>query len=316
MTPWFASLNVRTCGFLALGFTVVVGVILGVCTVSKTHAGEPRSIPADTVRDRLWIFTCVAGSDNDSLERAGFPRRSRMTPAEGAFYLGVPNLMLIRWRGKPAPPFDQYAVPFRPLKRVVWSLVDSGGETSGEGRKAALDLAKKCPNLTGFIMDDFFNPSENNAPARMSLEQLRDLRAKLVIDGKKRDLYVVIYQHQLELPVKAYLKLCDKITYWVWHADDLKNLQRGFSNLEKLAPDRGILLGCYFWDFGGQRPMPLELMKMQCETGLRWLHEGRIEGIIFLANTVADLDLPAVEWTRKWITGVGDQRIGHEQAQP
>jgi hypothetical protein len=50
-------------------------------------------------------------------------------------------------------------------------------------------------------------------------------------------------------------------------------------------------------------------MKLQCEKGMRWLEEGRIEGMIFLANTVADLGFETVEWTRQWIEEVGDVRL-------
>jgi len=46
-----------------------------------------------------------------------------------------------------------------------------------------------------------------------------------------------------------------------------------------------------------------------CEVGLRWLREGRIEGMIFLASCICDLGLKTVEWTRRWITEVGDQTI-------
>jgi hypothetical protein len=55
------------------------------------------------------------------------------------------------------------------------------------------------------------------------------------------------------------------------------------------------------WDYGNKKPMPLDLMKHQCEIGLRWLEEGRIEGMVFLASCICDLDLEAVEWTRGWI---------------
>ena len=75
--------------------------------------------------------------------------------------------------GKPAPPFDQYAIPFRPLKQTVWSLVGSGGETASAERRAVLDFAKRCPNLTGFIMDDFF---QKDGSGQLTVEQLRELR--------------------------------------------------------------------------------------------------------------------------------------------
>jgi len=50
-------------------------------------------------------------------------------------------------------------------------------------------------------------------------------------------------------------------------------------------------------------------MRHQCELGLQWLKLGRIEGMIFLATKICDLDLEAVEWTRQWMAQVGDQAI-------
>jgi hypothetical protein len=55
--------------------------------------------------------------------------------------------------------------------------------------------------------------------------------------------------------------------------------------------------------------MPVEWMRHQCELGLTWLKEGKIEGMIFLASCICDLDLEAVEWTRAWIREVGDEPI-------
>jgi hypothetical protein len=46
-------------------------------------------------------------------------------------------------------------------------------------------------------------------------------------------------------------------------------------------------------------------MKKQCDLGLRWLMEGRIEGMIFLASPICDLELETVEWTRQWIARNG-----------
>jgi len=54
---------------------------------------------------------------------------------------------------------------------------------------------------------------------------------------------------------------------------------------------------------------PVDLMKHQCEVGLRWLREGKIEGIIFMGNTVVDLGYESVEWTRRWIQEVGDTKL-------
>ena len=69
-----------------------------------------------------------------------------------------------------------------------------------------------------------------------------------------------------------------------------------------------MLLGCYMYDFDQRRPISVERMRMQIETGYRWLREGRVAGLIFLATPNVDVDLEAVEWVRDWIT-----RVGHEE---
>ena len=37
-------------------------------------------------------------------------------------------------------------------------------------------------------------------------------------------------------------------------------------------------------------------------------------GMRFVANTVCELDLEAVEWTRKWIAEVGDEPLGQRRS--
>ncbi len=267
-------------------------------------APSPREDARGTVRDKLWIFTVYAGGDDKVW---GLPKPSRMTPAEAAFYLGVPNLLFIRADGNPPLElFEQWAIPFRPLKRVLWSLVGSGGLSAGEERAKALELARRFPNIVGFIMDDFFR---EDGSGTLSPQQLKELRGQLVIDSRKRDLYVVLYTHQLGLPVHKHLEHCDKITLWTWNSKDLKDLPANFERLERLAPKHGKLLGCYLWDYGAKAPMPLERMKRQCDQALRWLQQGRLEGIIFLGNTCCDLGLESVEWTRRWIAEVGDSLL-------
>jgi len=118
-----------------------------------------------------------------------------------------------------------------------------------------------------------------------------------------------VYQHLMELPIQNHLQYCDKITYWTWWSERLADLEKNFERLEKLAPDHGKLLGCYMWDYPNRAAVPLERMKHQCKLALRWLHEGRIEGMIFLGSTVCDLELDVVEWVRRWIAEVGDQPV-------
>jgi len=266
----------------------------------RAAAAEP-----ERVRDRFWIFACVAGADNEGW---GLKRPSRMTPAESCFYLDVPNLIMVRWKGKPPPPYDQYSIPFRPLKQVVWSVVGSGGETAKRETDAVFELAARTPNVTGIFMDDYFK-TEGDKVAVLSLTELQALRKRLQLPDRQLDLWVVIYAHQLHRPVEKHVALCDDITLWTWRSADLKDLEANLTKLEKLAPGKDMHLGLYMHDYGAKAEIPVDRMKQQCQLGLKWLEEGRIESMIFLANTVADLDTEAVEWTRQWIAKVGDRPL-------
>ncbi len=265
---------------------------------------------ASTVGDKLWIWTHSPGAHNNDFttRHAGYriPGRSRMTPVEGAVYLGVPNLMFVRFFDDPAPPLDPYAISFRPMKRVVMPLVDAGGLSQPEVREHVLELPRRYPNIVGFIMDDFFG--KGGAPSLPPAE-LEKIRKRLVIDGRRMDLYVVLYSTQVDWPVGEALNYCDKITFWTWQSEDLAHLEERFARMEQIAPGKGRLLGCYMWDYGNKAPMPLDRMQMQLEIGLRWLKEKRIEGMIFLASNICDLELETVELSRRWVARHSNERI-------
>jgi len=255
------------------------------------------------IRDRFWLWGHESGSHNSSW---GLPAASRMTPAEAAWYMGIPNLIMVRYDGRPSPPYPQYALALRPLQQVVWSVVGAGGQTAQAERDHVLDLARRERNITGVMMDDFFRrPAGTEDTGVLAVSELQALREQL----QGLELWVVLYDHQLGLPVERHLALCDRVSFWTWEARHLAQLERHFESVEKLAPGSRKVLGCYMWDYGTGKPMPLDLMQQQCEAGLRWLRQGRIEGMIFLASCICDLELEAVEWTRQWIATVGGQAL-------
>jgi hypothetical protein len=260
-----------------------------------------------TVRNRLWVWGHEAGAHNNGW---GLERLSRITPVEAAFYMGVPNVILVRYENEPVPPYVQYALPFRALQGVVWSIVGAAGLTGVEERQAALELRGHLPNMSGVMMDDFFRnatPATPDGLAVMSVEELRQVRQQLATGGRRLDLWVVLYDHQLSLPVGEHLAQCDKVSLWTWKAADLNELETNMARAERLAPAAGKVLGLYMWDYGQGKPMPVELMQRQCELGLAWLHAGRIEGMILLASCICDLELETVEWTRAWVDRVGEE---------
>lgn len=143
----------------------------------------------------------------------------------------------------------------------------------------------------------------------MSPEDLCALRDRTVINGKRLPIICGIYENQISPRIMPYLDQVDKVALWTWVAADLVDLENNFEKLEKLIAPKPVILGCYMYDYGGTRPISAEQMKYQCELGLQWLKDGRIDGIIFLASNICDQELDAVEWTRKWIESVGNDPL-------
>jgi len=258
-------------------------------------------------RECFWLWGHESGSHNETWD---LPGSSRISPVEAACYMGIPNVIMVHYKtADPLPPDHQYLVPFRTLRRVVWSVVGSGGAHRDDEVDRVLEVSKLLPAMEGVIMDDFFRQGQKDAGV-LSVAELQELRTRLARSGRPLDLWVVLYDHQLDLPVASHVGLCDKVAFWTWKAEQLVNLEANFGRLERMVPDgRHRVLGCYMWDYGQKRPMPLELMKKQCELGLRWLKEKRIDGMIFLASCICDLDLETVEWTRRWIEQVGGEEV-------
>ena len=158
------------------------------------------------------------------------------------------------------------------------------------------------------------HPADTESPstpvaAAMTPEELLALREKTVIGGKRLPIICVIYENQISPRIMPHIEQVDKVALWTWVGSDLAYLEENFEKLGRLIAPKPIILGCYLFDYGGNHPMSVEQMRHQCELGLKWLKEGRIDGMIFLASNVCDQELEAVEWTRKWIAEVGDDPL-------
>ena len=285
------------------------------CGLSSSAIAQVCPAKAGTVRDKLWVFCNPVNADYGIVRG-----RSVMSPLESAVYLGVPNIIMANqypnageeeWYKPWVAPFEPYAFPLKILKRVVWSIVGASGVTSAREREQVLQMARNTPNIVGVFMDDFFR--DKGSEASLTVNDLRNLQQRLKGPSKKLDLYVTLYTRQLKLPIADYLKLIDVITLWTWETAELTNLDTNLSRLEKLAPKSRKMLGCYTaandpnatpaWT-----PLAVSAMRRQCELGLRWLQEGRIEGIIIYGNFM-DLNWDSVAWAREWVQKVGETRL-------
>ena len=148
-------------------------------------------------------------------------------------------------------------------------------------------------------------------PASMTPEQLKALRERIAASGRKLPITCVVYTHQISPRILPHVNQVDKVAMWTWRSDDLVNLESNFEKLRQIVHPKPILLGCYMFDYGDNKQMTVDRMKRQCELGLKWLQEGKIEGMIFLASNVCDMGLPAVEWTRQWIRSLGKLELLH-----
>lgn len=313
-----AALKMNRRGFLqrSAGLTGIGGFASG-------SFGQVCTAKEGTVRDRIWIFANPVNADYNFVRK-----RSVMTPLEACVYMGAPNLLMVNQYPRKdnverfgeegrykafEPPYEQYAYSLKVLKRVVWSIVGASGITREEERRQVLQLARTTPNITGLFMDDFFTDRKSGKLASLTLNQIRDVQAQLKRSDKKLDLYVTLYTRQMDPAIREYLSLIDVVTLWTWETAELANLETNLGKLEKLAPKSRKLLGCYTSDYDPQRTpwwtaLPVAIMRKQCETGLKWLRQGRIDGII-IYGTAMDLGWESVDWAREWIQKVGDQEV-------
>ncbi len=259
-----------------------------------------------TVRDKLWLWAHLAGSHDEIYE---LPRPSRITPVDAAKYMGIRNLIMVQFDGKPLPPFDAMAEEFRVLDRVIWSIIGAGGKTNPEMRAHVFDLAARYENITGVITDDFFLIEDDQLKPCLTIEQLQEMRDRLHVGDKQLEMWTVLYDYMVDQAPTEHLALADRLTFWTWETQNLANLEANFAKCEQRIPSVPKVLGCYMWDYGTKQPTPVGAMQKQCDLGLQWLRDGRIDGIILLASCVCDIELEAVEWTRKWIERVADEPL-------
>ena len=270
--------------------------------------------------DKYWLFGVRAHQDDtllDALGRGGGKRRcgSRITPAEGAFMLGVPNMIMVTGDNAEPVPFThdayQYCESFRPLKRVMWSSCGSSGWRNGNEEAFICDISHKYGNICGAYLDDFFTrfgskPQEHTDEL---LACIQEIRAKLSAAACPMPVYVTAYMHGMKDIAKSVMDLVDGLVFWTWQSKELPLLPERFQQAEEACPKHKKLLGIYMYDFTTREAVDMELMKFQCEYGLEMLKAGRVEGLVFEANSVMGIGLPTEEYLREWIAQTRDVEV-------
>ncbi len=273
-----------------------------------------------TLRDKLWLFASPA-HDDDIYFRSNsgrFSRRSRITPAEGAWMLDVPNMILVTSQGCPMPYSEDaygYMESFCRMDKILWSVTGSGGFRVGSEEGFICELTKKYPNISGAFLDDMFadwgieTEEELRAREEKYIAQLAEIRSKLDASDKRLELWATTYTRALGKFTPKLYDALDGITIWNMDAKSVGDMEGDFERWENFLPSKRKMLGLYFYDYPRDCAYTDEQMEVQCELGRRLLKEGRVEGVIFLTNCVMGIGLSSEYWLRDWIRRVGDEVI-------
>ena len=262
------------------------------------------------LRDKLWIWGQTPGTHHGALDNMWkLPGVNRMTPAEGCYYLGIPNCCRVGMLGEPKPPWDQEAMPLESLDKVVWSILGDTHSGNDEYLDEVLRMAKLHPNVTGAVMDDFICSPERSAI--YTPERVAGFRERLHTEvDRPLDLWVVLYEYELDKPVKPWLDEVDAVTFWTWYGEKLEELEENYQRLRAIVgEEKSLIMGLYMWDYGNACELTDERMQLQLDTYHRWLHEGKIDGVIVCSNCIADVGIPAVQTLRRWVREHGDEEL-------
>jgi len=257
----------------------------------------------DKLRDRFWIW----GHPTNSLYKCfGITEESSMSPVDGMEYLGARNIFYVPmgWQTDRIAETER----MKDVREVGWS-VEVAARNPENVTEAAM-LAKKYPNVTRAVFDDFFN-DENVANNYLNYtpELLAKFRQELHSAGA--EMWMVLYtkQFDLGLDLKPFIDEFDGISLWFWTAQDVENFDKRLSTFFSLTENKKRLVGCYLYDFGGEKPVKKETVAFQLEKNREFIMNSLTEGVILHTNAVADLGHEGVELAREWLAAHGDENV-------
>lgn len=135
-----------------------------------------------------------------------------------------------------------------------------------QGAKRFSELSKRCPQISGIVIDDFFN----DYPKLLSIDDLREIKGAVLgktVDEKGKvehsspattpdlKLYIVVYEHQLSKAFDAaVLDLIDGVSFWTWRqSENYQNFDDHIDTVRRVFPGKEIIAGVYVFN-GLQTP--------------------------------------------------------------
>ena len=158
-----------------------------------------------------------------------------------------------------------------------------------QGAHRFSELAKRCPQISGVVIDDFYN----DYPSKLSGENLRDIKDALLgrpvdekgnVDDSSRaatphlKLYAVLYNHQLDRVDETVLDLIDGVSFWVWKQNEhYRQFDSYIETVRKTYPGKEIIAGVYV--FNGT-VMTAASVHHMIEHAIDFYAQGRVNGLL------------------------------------
>ena len=277
----------------------------------KSPFGRGERVPyGDTIGDRLWMWghhaDSFASMKDDPKEQYNLPFDRRIDMAAACKAMNIPGCFVVRWRKLPTKEdLPIYMRQFEQTKRVGFSITDQAPESFDEKIRMGLELADRMPNLTSFVMDDFFSYNGYGIAA----DAIRKMRDELSVRGMKLGIVLYSDANGVKGEFKEVLDLCDEVTFWFWNGKNVGTIESQVGKLRDLiGAEKPVLLGQYMWDFGGKKPMPGQDMARQLAATSRLLSQRAIHGVIFHCTPLVDMNLDAVNVSKAWIRENGARK--------
>lgn len=173
----------------------------------------------------------------------------------------------------------------------------------GREEEFICSVLDEYPNVRGGFLDDFFGkwhlkPEEERRPLLLNLKNT--ILKGLSKANRNLDLCSVCYTSELDKVDRELAEGIDMIALFT-SQDQIMKWEENIEKARRVFPDKKILLGIYMFEFATSTPTPIPLMEHQCELGLRYLKEGRLDGMIFESNSVMGVGLESDLWLREWV---------------
>ena len=159
-----------------------------------------------------------------------------------------------------------------------------------QGARRFSQMSKNCPQLTGVIIDDFFN----DYPKALTADNLHDIKDALLgrridangnVDRKSSattpnlKLYIVVYNHQLDRVDDTVLKYVDGVNVWVWkQTENYKNYDDYIDTIRKTFPGKDVISGVYI--FNSAQTPPAESIRYIMDHAIDLYDKGKINGLL------------------------------------